>query len=131
MKHLLNTLSTEEKNRIREQHDGGMSIDTSKFKKLTESKLGDSKPLVSEQGEVSPPTDLDREVVDFKNKIMKLVPGLNPNDVRRAIALLLGDEVTQGKDLPTRIEVYDKHRIKTGLTQLPSGDMISLILTLK
>ena len=34
MKHLLNNLSNEEKNRIREQHEGGIKIDNSKFKKL-------------------------------------------------------------------------------------------------
>ena len=49
MKNLLNNLSNEEKNRIREQHKGGMSIDTSKFKKLMESKLGNVKPLINEQ----------------------------------------------------------------------------------
>jgi len=49
MKHLLNNLSQEEKNRILEQHRGGKIIDTSKFKRLLESKLGDSKPLVMEQ----------------------------------------------------------------------------------
>jgi hypothetical protein len=49
MKHLLNNLSQEEKNRILEQHSGGKIIDTSKFKRLLESKLGDSKPLVMEQ----------------------------------------------------------------------------------
>jgi hypothetical protein len=48
MKHLLNNLSSDEKNRIREQYEGGMSIDTSKFKKLLETKLGDAKPLVNE-----------------------------------------------------------------------------------
>ena len=50
MKNLLNNLSNEEKNRIREQHEGGMKIDTSKFKKLLESQLGNSKPLVNEYG---------------------------------------------------------------------------------
>jgi hypothetical protein len=40
MKHLLNNLSNEEKNRIREQYEGGMSVDNSRFKKLMESKLG-------------------------------------------------------------------------------------------
>ena len=53
MKHLLNNLSSEEKNRIREQYEGGMSVDTSKFKTLLESKLGDSKPLINETKEVS------------------------------------------------------------------------------
>jgi hypothetical protein len=54
MKHLLNDLSEEEKNRIREQHEGGIKIDISKFKKLIETKLGDAKPLINEQ--VSSPT---------------------------------------------------------------------------
>jgi hypothetical protein len=55
MKHLLNNLSQEEKNSIREQHEGGRSIDTSKFKKLLESTLGNVKPLISEQGDASEP----------------------------------------------------------------------------
>lgn len=49
MKHLLNDLSEEEKNRIREQHEGGMKIDTTRFRQLMESKLGDAKPILSEQ----------------------------------------------------------------------------------
>jgi hypothetical protein len=48
MKHLLNNLSEEEKNSIREQHTDRIKIDTSKFKSLMESKLGDVKPI-SEQ----------------------------------------------------------------------------------
>jgi hypothetical protein len=51
MKHLLNDLSSEEKNSILEQHNGGMKIDTSKFRTLLESKLGNSKPLVNEEEE--------------------------------------------------------------------------------
>ena len=49
MKHLLNDLSNEEKNRIREQYEGGMLVDNSRFKKLMESKLGNVKPLIMEQ----------------------------------------------------------------------------------
>jgi hypothetical protein len=48
MKHLLNNLSEEEKNSIREQHEGGMRIVNENFKKLVETKLGDVKPLVVE-----------------------------------------------------------------------------------
>lgn len=62
MKHLLNDLSNEEKNRIREQHEGGIKIDTSKFRQLMESKLGNSKPLVSEQGHTL--TDFDYERIN-------------------------------------------------------------------
>jgi hypothetical protein len=49
MKHILNNLSEEEKNAIREQHAGGMKVMTENFNKLINSKLGDSKPLVNEQ----------------------------------------------------------------------------------
>jgi hypothetical protein len=49
MKHILNDLSEQEKNSIREQHTGGMKVMTESFSKLLNSKLGDSKPLVSEQ----------------------------------------------------------------------------------
>ena len=48
MKHLLNNLSEEEKNRIREQHEGGMNIAIDNFKKLVETKLGDVKPYLNE-----------------------------------------------------------------------------------
>lgn len=56
MKHLLNDLTNDEKNRIREQYNGGMSIDTSKFRRLMESKLGDVKPLL-EQAVIKKPTE--------------------------------------------------------------------------
>ena len=49
MKHILNNLSEEEKNTIREQHEGGMKVMTENFSKLINAKLGDSKPLVNEQ----------------------------------------------------------------------------------
>jgi hypothetical protein len=49
MKHILNNLSNEEKNSIRKQHTGGMNVVTENFNRLLGSKLGDVKPLVSEQ----------------------------------------------------------------------------------
>ena len=45
MKHILNDLTEQEKNAIREQHTGGMKIINDKFSKLTNSKLGDVKPV--------------------------------------------------------------------------------------
>ena len=48
MKHILNDLSEQEKNSIREQHTGGMKVMTENFSKLINSKLGDVK-VVSEQ----------------------------------------------------------------------------------
>ena len=46
MKHLLNNLTEQEKNSIREQHTGGMKVSNNRFKALLENKLGNSKPLV-------------------------------------------------------------------------------------
>jgi len=61
MKHLLNNLSNEEKNNIREQHTGGIKVITENFYKLLNSKLGDVKPLteqsasgVVQQGQSTP-----------------------------------------------------------------------------
>lgn len=48
MKHILNNLTEEEKNQIREQHTGGMKVMTENFNKLLNSKLGDAKPLVEQ-----------------------------------------------------------------------------------
>lgn len=48
MKHLLNNMSEGEKNAIREQHTGGMKLNTEKFFRLLESKLGDAKPLTEQ-----------------------------------------------------------------------------------
>jgi len=48
MKHILNNLTEEEKNSIREQHTGGKKIMIENFNKLINSKLGDSKPLMEQ-----------------------------------------------------------------------------------
>jgi len=66
MKHILNNLSEEEKNAIREQHAGGMKVMTENFSKLINSKLGDSKPLVSEQMES--PLRHQHTYIDLKNR---------------------------------------------------------------
>ena len=58
MKHLLNNLSEEEKNKIREQHTGGMKVNSENFNKLTESKLGNVKPLICEN-------ELDEDRIDL------------------------------------------------------------------
>jgi hypothetical protein len=55
MKHLLNSLSEEEKNSIREQHTGGMKIAIDNFRRLVETKQGDVKPyMIKEVDAVEP-----------------------------------------------------------------------------
>jgi hypothetical protein len=70
MKHLLNNLSSEEKSRILEQHSGGKSIDTSKFKKLIESKSGDVKPLINEQS-----TSVDESLNEWGKNVFQKIKG--------------------------------------------------------
>lgn len=48
MKHILNNLSEEEKNSIREQHEGGKKIVIENFKNLIETKSGDVKLFLNE-----------------------------------------------------------------------------------
>jgi hypothetical protein len=50
MKQLLNDMSFEERQKIREQHTGGMNVTSNNFRRLVNGKLGNSKPLISEQG---------------------------------------------------------------------------------
>jgi hypothetical protein len=49
MKHILNNLSEEEKNRIREQYTGGKKIMIENFSQLLNKKLGEVKPLINEE----------------------------------------------------------------------------------
>jgi hypothetical protein len=61
MKHILNEMSEEEKNLIRQQHTGGIKVNTERFNKLLESKSGDVKPLINEE-----PNWLTRSVFEGK-----------------------------------------------------------------
>ena len=49
MKHILNNLSNEEKNSIREQHTGGKQLNIENFSKLVNNKLGTVKTIVKEK----------------------------------------------------------------------------------
>lgn len=53
MKHLLNDLSDYERKRILEQYENSLLVETRKFNKLMNSKMGDVKPLLHEQIDIS------------------------------------------------------------------------------
>ena len=44
MKHLMNDMSDEDKDKIRKQHDGGMKVDNKNFNKMVDKKLGHVDP---------------------------------------------------------------------------------------
>lgn len=64
MKNLLNNLSKEEKNRILEQHSGGIKIMTKNFSRLINSKLGNVKPMLNEVESNKPELNCDWFVMD-------------------------------------------------------------------
>jgi outer membrane protein OmpA-like peptidoglycan-associated protein len=79
MKHILNDLTEQEKNSIREQHTGGMKVMSENFNKLINSKLGDSKPLVNEalggnapQRTQSNTSSIENKTIELGNKLFKL-----------------------------------------------------------
>lgn len=85
MKHLLNDLSDEEKNRIREQHTGGKKIVIENFDKLVNTKLGDAKPFLLEQTEDA---NITKSIQCFLNKRMNAglaVDGLSGDKTKDAI----------------------------------------------
>jgi len=55
MKHLLNSLTENEKNSIREQHTGGMKVMTENFSKLINTKSGNVRTLVEQPVEEPTP----------------------------------------------------------------------------
>ena len=81
MKHLLNDLSESERNRILEQYNNSLIVETKKFDKLTNAKLGNLKPLLSEQENVDEKKKeinqkLNKELIYLKGNFEKY---LTPN----------------------------------------------------
>ena len=108
MKHLLNNLSDEEKNSIREQHNGGMLVDTSRFKLLVESTLGDSKPLINKTKEVNEffnpfkrKKNDDEHYIKVKKWMgktnVKLISKLEPKNVNGVVSFTIDKMEDNGK----------------------------------
>ena len=116
MKHLLNNLSEEEKNAIREQHTGGMKVVTENFNKLLNSKLGDAKPLVNEAiPGLEPVVDNSENYVAtifFKERQTSLSQK-DTNDIINFISANLKSSIPtiqqfyrSGKKIPSFIDLY-------------------------
>ena len=129
MKHILNNLSNEEKNRIREQHEGGMKIDTSRFRKLMESKLGNSKPLVSESGSMYSDFDLERmrsgedltytsNKGDLRTDIMKMIHNSNsPNEDIISTLRSIADEMESSSKVYNRFRDENKREFEASISE--------------
>ena len=119
MKHILNDLTEQEKNSIREQHTGGMKVMTESFSKLLNSKLGDVKPLVSEQsvlGRLGNAMEITGQLVKNLNNIGNLQPTILANMAKSAIS---GDAKTfnQVLDQEKARLGQDYTKLKNALTQ--------------
>jgi hypothetical protein len=79
MKHLLNNLSETEKNRILEQYNNSLIVETKRFKDLMKSKLGDVRPLINEQTTIE--TDETIPNLDYFNKNKKGFLEIEKNNV--------------------------------------------------
>lgn len=109
--------------------------------RLTETDLNRVvKRIISEQEEVvaQPTDDLGKKLSEFNRKLRKLYPGIEDHSsyITKVLMGLAYDHTNKTymvkvTDMNERLEKYERERVKRGLTQLPSGDMISLILTLK
>ena len=125
----MNDLSIEEKNRIREQHEGGMKIDTSRFRKLMESKLGNSKPLVSEQGSMYSDFDLERmrsgedltytsNKGDLRTDIMKMIHNSNsPNEDIISTLRSIADEMESSSKVYNRFRDENKREFEASISE--------------
>jgi hypothetical protein len=98
MKHILNNLTEQEKNSIREQHTGGMKVMTEGFSKLINSKLGDVKLVVKEQipGTITSDVVIDCFKTHFENPNMEL-----PKSCQE-----LAKEIKDSKQFPLDITKY-------------------------
>ncbi len=75
MKHLLNDMSQEEMNSIREQHTGGKKITLENFSNMVNKKLGEVPTLISES----------ESELDEQNRLKAALKGIGANrDVRKS-----------------------------------------------
>lgn len=101
MKNILNDITREEKNSIIGQYTNKLNVKVENFKKLTESKLGDSKPLINEQK--TPEEAGYKEYSEINLPDGTYLGNINPSD-----------NVKEGLRHVRDVLVYDKDRKFTG-----------------
>lgn len=113
MKHILNDLSEQEKNSIREQHKGGKKIVIENFTKLLNAKLGDTKPFLTESTEMENALNMENiELIDA---------GLEPIDIETVERAENGEDVSDelinkvAQEMDTDVDMNEVQRVKQGL----------------
>ena len=95
MKHLLNNLTEQEKNSIREQHSGGMKVVTENFSKLTNTKSGDVKTLVEQTTTGTAQTTTGTTPQPLKRAPQRLNYNVSGDEFLRYFEYLGGVKITQ------------------------------------
>lgn len=129
MKHILNDLSNEEKNSIREQHSGGMKVVTENFSRLLNSKLGDSKPLVAEQSSGALPTVSNIQEWKVAAKFFKDQYVLNKLDTSVALGQYLYVSEPTGKEGGFNVSIYQAQPANEGMGLFIIPQLLSNIST--
>ena len=114
MKHILNNLSEEEKNAIREQHTGTLNVVTENFHKLLSSKLGDSKPFISEQATVKG-ADLRKIVNDINYNLSGDVKGWHLDDLSNIFTDKVFGKKVEGTTICVLLKVMEYFKVSEGL----------------
>jgi hypothetical protein len=108
MKHLLNNLSEEEKNSIREQHTGGMEVISENFKNMVDKKLGDVPTYLNEQPEKITPEKIKGQkptlpltnLPEGKYQVWVSMNGKHPITGNHILRIMVGDQPYE--------EIYEK-----------------------
>jgi hypothetical protein len=115
MKHILNNLSEEEKNAIREQHTGTLNVVTENFHKLLSSKLGDSKPFLSEQESIKG-NEIQKIVNDINYNLSGDVKGWHLDDLSDIFNSKVFGKKIEGTNLCVLLKVLEYFKASEGLT---------------
>ena len=106
-----------------------MKVESSKFKKLMESKLGNSKPLVSEQGSMYSDFDLERmrsgedltytpNKGDLRTDIMKMIHNSNsPNEDIISTLRSIADEMESSSKVYNRFRDENKREFEASISE--------------
>ncbi len=153
MKHLLNNLTESEKKGILQQYEGSLIVETSRFKKLMGTKLGDVKPLVEDKESLSKDFNSEFKILfqnasDFKmyyDRVMKAgdidsIPVLTELQ-KKAITIKMGAERMMNiiEQFKTLTEDYGLDYLKRNFdptlystdSDYPGVDTTKMILELK
>lgn len=115
MKHILNNLTEEEKNSIREQHTDTLKVMTENFSKLVESKLGDVRPILNEQSLVRV-NDLQKIVSDINYNLSGDVKRGHLEDLSNIFYNKVFGKKIEGTNLCVLLKVLEYFKASEGLT---------------